>query len=394
MDHISLKSNNFSSSLINSLDHFKDVDSFVDVTLVCEGHNVKAHKIILSAGSNLLRRLLLANPAKHPIIILTETKYDTLRIIIDFLYKGRIDVPRNDLKKLLQIAITFEMNELKKLCEENLNSKKVDNELNLHPCLKSPDLSGSSPKKKRQRRLSTDSDILINEIVPKKENTYSSCRFEQSEISVLTETLSEATQTEFDPQITDARSVSKSSIESSIESDLNGTYVQTPQQKDASTECGIQPLKELKCNFVPIKSSRVTVKPVYNEKSDDSESDTQNKSVQKNRKRSPIWQHFTAITSTYAACNICQGKLSYRTTVTNLTKHLLKKHRQFDPKNPPKLLEVPLLKAQREQLEAFEEIDFNFTEDETGIEDAEHLQYEVTDESIPSTSTPCILKIT
>ncbi|KAF8784933.1 Zinc finger BED domain-containing protein 4 [Argiope bruennichi] len=44
------------------------------------------------------------------------------------------------------------------------------------------------------------------------------------------------------------------------------------------------------------------------------------------RKRSPIWTFFTAVDETHACCNICKNKLSYETTVTNLTKHMMKKH--------------------------------------------------------------------
>ncbi|GBO12252.1 Protein bric-a-brac 2 [Araneus ventricosus] len=253
MDHISLNSNNHNSNLVNSLDHFKAVNSFVDVSLVCEGHTVKAHKIILSAGSNVLHRLLLANPAKHPIIILAETKYDTLRMIIDFLYKGRIDVPRNDLKKLLAVAVTFEINELKRLCEENLNNQK-DSEPNTDLCSKSSDLSESSPTKKRQRRQSSDSDILYDAIFPKREIIYSPCSLEQPEVCPLTDTLSAPAQTEcarFHPQIADTRSLNKTSVESSTGNDLTAACIQNIQKKDASTECDIQPLKELESNLVP-----------------------------------------------------------------------------------------------------------------------------------------------
>ncbi|GBM62176.1 General transcription factor II-I repeat domain-containing protein 2A [Araneus ventricosus] len=43
----------------------------------------------------------------------------------------------------------------------------------------------------------------------------------------------------------------------------------------------------------------------------------------------------------------------------------------------------------------FEEIDFNSVEEEAAVQDGEHLQYdEALDEGVPSTSTPCILKIT
>ncbi|GBM62175.1 hypothetical protein AVEN_189389-1, partial [Araneus ventricosus] len=85
----------------------------------------------------------------------------------------------------------------------------------------------------------------------------------------------------------------------------------------------------------------------------DSESDTQNKlKFLKRRKRSTVWEYYTAVNPSYAVCKLCGRKLSYKTTVTNLTKHLLKKHQQFDPKHPPKLPDLPLLRLQTDQLES------------------------------------------
>ncbi|CAL1298263.1 unnamed protein product [Larinioides sclopetarius] len=368
MDYISLNSNNHNSNLVNSLDHFKAVNSFVDVTLVCEGHTVKAHKIILSAGSNVLHRLLLANPAKHPIIILAETRYDTLRMIMDFLYKGKTDVPRTELRKLLAVAATFEINELKRLCEENLANQQTERERDSHPRSKSP------PRKKRQ---SSDSDILCDAVFPKRESSSSPCTLEEP-------TVSEGAA--FCPQIAGARSLNETpSTDSQDES----------EKKDASTECDIQPLKELENNLVPREAPRVKVKPRYIEKSDDSETDSQSKSSFLQRKRRAIvWKYYTVLNDNYAVCKICRNKLSYKTTISNLTKHIMKKHRQFDPKHPPRLPDLPLLTIQSQQLELFEEIDFNSVEEEAaGDQDGE--QYEdALEEGIPSTSTPCILKIT
>ncbi|XP_002073013.3 uncharacterized protein LOC6650966 [Drosophila willistoni] len=44
------------------------------------------------------------------------------------------------------------------------------------------------------------------------------------------------------------------------------------------------------------------------------------------RKTSEIWCFFRAIDDTYALCNICKAKLSYKTTTTNLSKHMNRMH--------------------------------------------------------------------
>lgn len=60
----------------------------VDVTLACDGSSIKAHKIVLSACSNYFKELFLANPCKHPIVILKDIKINEMRAIVDFMYKG------------------------------------------------------------------------------------------------------------------------------------------------------------------------------------------------------------------------------------------------------------------------------------------------------------------
>lgn len=44
------------------------------------------------------------------------------------------------------------------------------------------------------------------------------------------------------------------------------------------------------------------------------------------RKTSEIWCFFRAVDDTFALCNICKAKLSYKTTTTNLSKHMNRMH--------------------------------------------------------------------
>lgn len=54
-DHFCLKWNNFQSSIITAFESLQTTEDLADVTLTCEGLNVKAHKIILSAFSSYFR---------------------------------------------------------------------------------------------------------------------------------------------------------------------------------------------------------------------------------------------------------------------------------------------------------------------------------------------------
>lgn len=47
-----------------------------------------------------------------------------------------------------------------------------------------------------------------------------------------------------------------------------------------------------------------------------------NLKMSQDKKTSNIWQHFSVIGSNFATCDICKKKLSYKTSTTNLRKHL------------------------------------------------------------------------
>lgn len=44
------------------------------------------------------------------------------------------------------------------------------------------------------------------------------------------------------------------------------------------------------------------------------------------RRSSDIWKHFTKIDSINAKCDICKKNYSYKTSITNLKKHLSHSH--------------------------------------------------------------------
>lgn len=56
-------------------------------------------QVVLSACSSYFQKLLLENPCKHPTIIMPQDVcYEDLKFIIDFVYKGEIDVSQAELQ--------------------------------------------------------------------------------------------------------------------------------------------------------------------------------------------------------------------------------------------------------------------------------------------------------
>lgn len=79
-------------------------EQFVDVTLACDGGSIKCHKVVLSACSDYLERLLLDLPCTHPIIFLRDMKMWELHALVEFMYRGEVYVEQTQLAKLMSAA--------------------------------------------------------------------------------------------------------------------------------------------------------------------------------------------------------------------------------------------------------------------------------------------------
>lgn len=111
-----LRWNNYQTNLTCVFDQLLQSESFVDVTLACDGNQIKAHKIVLSACSPYFQSLFFDNPCQHPIIIMRDVKWPELKAIVEFMYKGEINVNQEQISPLLAIA---EMLQIRGLAEVN-----------------------------------------------------------------------------------------------------------------------------------------------------------------------------------------------------------------------------------------------------------------------------------
>ena len=65
-----LRWNDFQQCIKSTFQGLREERDFMDVTISCDGEQVKAHKVILSACSDTFRNLLKKNPAQNPVIVL------------------------------------------------------------------------------------------------------------------------------------------------------------------------------------------------------------------------------------------------------------------------------------------------------------------------------------
>lgn len=74
------------------------------------GHVLRVHKLVLLASSAHFERILQASPeGQQPIIILDGTRYADLRALVDYMYRGEVNIEQDQLSSLLKTAETLKV---------------------------------------------------------------------------------------------------------------------------------------------------------------------------------------------------------------------------------------------------------------------------------------------
>lgn len=104
-EHYCLRWNNHQNNLLGVFSQLLQDESLVDVTLACaEGHSIRAHKVVLSACSSYFQSLFVDHPGRHPIVILKDVCFSELRTLVEFMYRGEVNVEYCRLSTLLKTA--------------------------------------------------------------------------------------------------------------------------------------------------------------------------------------------------------------------------------------------------------------------------------------------------
>lgn len=111
-EQLSVKWSNFQSTIIAAFESLQSTEDLADVTLTCEGLNVKAHKVILSACSPYFRTVFRENPCSHPIVILKDVLYTDMLAILKFMYHGEVLLHKDQLSTFLQTAEVLQVSGL------------------------------------------------------------------------------------------------------------------------------------------------------------------------------------------------------------------------------------------------------------------------------------------
>ena len=129
----SIKWTEFHKNISQSFNELREEETFFDVTLIAEDEvQIQAHKLVLSAGSDFFKSILLKNSHLHPLIYLSGIASDNLAYVLDYIYNGEVKISKNALYDFIKVAQKLKLQELRvdvdevKVEDDSIGSGKVD----------------------------------------------------------------------------------------------------------------------------------------------------------------------------------------------------------------------------------------------------------------------------
>ena len=101
-----LRWNNHQHNLLSVFEELLNHEAFVDVTLACEGLQLKAHKMVLSACSPYFQSMLYNTPDRHPIVFLRDVRYHEMKALLEFMYRGEVSIDQENLSSFEDVGVS------------------------------------------------------------------------------------------------------------------------------------------------------------------------------------------------------------------------------------------------------------------------------------------------
>ena len=102
--------NDFAENAPNTFRELWTDQNFANVTLATEdGHQIRAHKVILSSCSQFFRILLIKNPHQNPLIYLKGINHAELEMVLKFIYLGECHVSYEELHQFLATGMDLQV---------------------------------------------------------------------------------------------------------------------------------------------------------------------------------------------------------------------------------------------------------------------------------------------
>ena len=92
---------NYELNLSQYVASFREGNDFSDITLLSDDdQHFSAHKFVLSACSPFFKNILKKYPNQFPVLYLGGVDSRNLEKLLDFMYKGSVKVPHEDLERV------------------------------------------------------------------------------------------------------------------------------------------------------------------------------------------------------------------------------------------------------------------------------------------------------
>ena len=102
---------NFPEHLQHLFENLYKEESYADVTLISSDQNeFKAHKIVLSACSPVLKRIIDDSPTDRPLLHQTGIKSQEIEAILHFMYIGEGKFYQERVAEFIKVAWTWKSN--------------------------------------------------------------------------------------------------------------------------------------------------------------------------------------------------------------------------------------------------------------------------------------------
>nr|XP_006822790.1 PREDICTED: zinc finger protein 420-like [Saccoglossus kowalevskii] len=159
------------SECLNRMNQLRKEGLFCDVNIDINGKIIKAHKIVLSASSQVLQQLFTNNSVLLGEEMFTDDTADALETVIEFIYTGKCSLTKDNVTNVLGIAQRFHLKKLEEKCilifKEKMNfddkeqkQKLSDLEMDFRGIINDCDAVEYFPENRIREQMYFNEDIL------------------------------------------------------------------------------------------------------------------------------------------------------------------------------------------------------------------------------------------
>ena len=139
------------------------------MTLATETKTYKAHKLILSACSPYFRNLFVSNPCKHPTVFFKDISEEQMKLLMEYMYKGKISVKQSELESVLRTASSLQIHGLTTPTESPRSESESQREETSSTHSSTSGDSGGSKRRADGRKNSKPKKLRLNSVEEKED---------------------------------------------------------------------------------------------------------------------------------------------------------------------------------------------------------------------------------